>query len=558
MSLIGSLEDLGLGEVLQILSLSQKSGLLSVRGDDGEGIIVLRDGLVLAAQLKGKSMDLRAALVGGRCLDSQEFDHAGECARREGTSLEEALAAHTSLTSERIDLLRRDCVEAAVIAMFMWQTGEFSFDSQGLLAADAPPFTLPNGINAQYLAMEGTRIKDESLHRSQDKLHETAVAAVAEKSLELAQEPERALRTGSRNELPTPGVVGPSFSHLPLVVIDPDLVALEWVKQALVGSFRRIHLFQRWDLGLGPIRQYLASAERPVVLLQPGAQGDSLSGIRNKDDFVARLKSQQSSLPVVWLPADDGPAWKDFGLADGAVTRPSSPQLCDPDAAAQLEQRAEQLRQDLATVLSRCDLASVPVPVSQQTAALKRAAPVGPSPNAAEWLEEATALLAASSSRSEVLAVAIRFAREIFDRVALFRVERDSVVGIAQHGLASAGGPGDEELGRVVLDRAASAWVRDVLEGRRAIRAARCDGGHDSLTALLGRAAPQEAYLAPLESDGVIVAVLYADNLSRNRPLGDTEALERVLQQVGLALEPAGFRDRGDGPPQASRRQDVG
>ena len=77
MSLIGSLEDLGLGEVLQILSLSQKSGLLSVRGDDGEGIIVLRDGLVLAAQLKGKSMDLRAALVGGRCLDSQEFDHAG-------------------------------------------------------------------------------------------------------------------------------------------------------------------------------------------------------------------------------------------------------------------------------------------------------------------------------------------------------------------------------------------------------------------------------------------------------------------------------------------------
>ena len=42
MSLVGSLEDLGLGDILQIVSLSRKSGLLLLRSDDGEGRIVFR------------------------------------------------------------------------------------------------------------------------------------------------------------------------------------------------------------------------------------------------------------------------------------------------------------------------------------------------------------------------------------------------------------------------------------------------------------------------------------------------------------------------------------
>ncbi len=46
MSLVGSLEDLGLGDILQIVSLSRKSGLLSIHSDEGEGRIVFCDGLV--------------------------------------------------------------------------------------------------------------------------------------------------------------------------------------------------------------------------------------------------------------------------------------------------------------------------------------------------------------------------------------------------------------------------------------------------------------------------------------------------------------------------------
>jgi len=150
---------------------------------------------------------------------------------------------------------------------------------------------------------------------------------------------------------PPPEAAPLAVPNAALVVIDPDLVALEWIKRTLKDSFPRIHIFQRWDLGLNPIRQYLARASRPVVLLQPEAQGDPLGGIRNGHDFVARLKAQQPCLPVLWLQENEGPVLSDLGQADGTVARPSSRQLRSLRAARQLEQLAEILRQDLATIL---------------------------------------------------------------------------------------------------------------------------------------------------------------------------------------------------------------
>jgi hypothetical protein len=56
---------------------------------------------------------------------------------------------------------------------------------------------------------------------------------------------------------------------------------------------------------------------------------------------------------------------------------------------------------------------------------------------------------------------------------------------------------------------------------------------------MLGDRPPAEAYVAPIESGGQVVAVLYADNLPGDAPLGDTSALEVVLHHAGLALDRA-------------------
>jgi hypothetical protein len=314
----------------------------------------------------------------------------------------------------------------------------------------------------------------------------------------------------------------------PLVVIDPDLVALEWIKETLQDFFPRIHIFQRWDLGLNPIRQYLARASRPVVLMRPDAAGDPLSGIRNGHDFVARLKSQHSRLPVLLLGDPEAAPVMQVAPADGVLTRPSSLQLRSPRAAAELQALASQFREELATVLAK-DVEAVGDLAPGQS---RKSDPL-------HRLKQVTEALAEASTRGDVRPMVIRFASEIFDRVAMFMVRGDAVAGMAQHGLPSAGGPDDAGLRQIELSSLGCSWFRTILETRRPVRSGPTEAGDYTLSALLGSAAPTEVYLAPIESGGEIVALLYGDNLKSHRPLGDTEALEVVLQHAGLAIERA-------------------
>jgi len=59
------------------------------------------------------------------------------------------------------------------------------------------------------------------------------------------------------------------------------------------------------------------------------------------------------------------------------------------------------------------------------------------------------------------------------------------------------------------------------------------------LISRLGACVPAEAYVAPIESGGRIVALLYADSAPESLPTADTTILEIVLHEAGLALERA-------------------
>jgi hypothetical protein len=133
----------------------------------------------------------------------------------------------------------------------------------------------------------------------------------------------------------------------------------------------------------------------------------------------------------------------------------------------------------------------------------------------------------------------MRFASELFGRVAMFLVRDQLAVGMAGHGLERAGGPDDSSLREVALQADAPSWFRRVLAGAGAVRGAPEDDGDRELCRLLGNAEPGEAYVAPLESGDRIVALLYADNLPGGGSLGETQALEVVLHEAGLALDRA-------------------
>jgi hypothetical protein len=116
----------------------------------------------------------------------------------------------------------------------------------------------------------------------------------------------------------------------------------------------------------------------------------------------------------------------------------------------------------------------------------------------------------------------------------------DEAAGIVQVGLARAGGPGDEQIRELTVDFREPSWFRTVVETRQALRSPPVDESDFQLVGTLGTAAPSEAYVAPIESGGRVVGLLYADNLPDDTPLGDATALEIVLDEAGTALDRTG------------------
>src|SRR5262245_26838808 len=457
MSLVGSLEDLGLADILQIVSLSRKSGMLMLRSESGVGRIVLRDGLVHGAAIKGEPQDLRGMLLAQGCVDADGFDRARSLAGSAAIAIDEALPPDCSLAPDRLATLRRAHVERSVLRMFGWRSGEFSFEIRDDLSADDRELLLPFGLNSQYLAMEATRLGDESRPDApaHDDLDDGDVAEPvfsgedatepdeAETDPMIGAEPQAsraaaldalALGAAQRAEakevfaesaglardgaaspgsaeveiavaatgptavavsvLPEPAAALPPMGHL--VAIDPDLSSLEWLKASLDGLCRRVHIFQHRDAAFDRIRQYLMRGVVPTVVV---SDAHSRRGPRAAT-FVGRLRAIAPAMPILALrPEHLGEAVYD-GI-DGVVFRPNSP-TADTKRWHLYRALATRLRTDLEPWLRG----------EQRVMARRRAL------GALARLKRVSERLRDPSTQGEVLTLVLDFAAEMFARVA--------------------------------------------------------------------------------------------------------------------------------------------
>jgi len=631
MSLVGNLEDLSLGDILQIISLSQKSGVLALAGDHGSARIVFRQGLVQAACLKGSPNDLRELLISGRFIEPSRYDDLVALSQDQGVPIEETLAREAGLTAERIEQLIREAAEAAVFEMFAWPAGDFSFDVRSQLDPDDPQLILQTGLNAQYLAMEGLRLGDERARDSKQGVDSDALTNPGQADLEndptfgsepleldlldevapthlqpelefspppddvpspqpIAQdspithagEPSTSAantlvarvieRTEGADELaqraleveplavaeslppaltpdtPPPvasvaeGVSSPTSSpmepqpgcstkRMPVVLIDPDVMVLEWVKAAIESDFARVHVFQQADHGLARIRQYLIRGESPLVLLSPATRIDPLSGIHGLADFVKRLKAQAPRLVVLGLREDEDAAPSAMpGSLNGVLRRPAREQLA-------LRNQAEDATAGRVLLRALLEILTQEVRQAQQMSG--GPGPTPPPTASLHGLRDATAKLQEASSRGEILPVVLDFASEAFARVAILTIREDEVFAIAGRGIAALEVDPLDSAPPISLKIPEAGWIREVLDSGKPHVGGPTTVADGALLECLGGTQPEQAYLGPIESGSSVIALLYGDQATSGDPMPDTTGIEVVLHHAGLALDRA-------------------
>lgn len=381
MSLVGSLEDLGLGDVLQILGLSRKTGLLHLRSEAGEGTLVFRDGRLMGALLKDGPADLHELVRRSGVVSGEELDAVAAEASENGISLEHALGERTALSEDRLEVLRAAAVESAVLAVFSWRTGEFCFEMREDEGLQASGLLLRMGLSAEYLAMEGARLADEATTPSpppafasdaaadddadfmfsgeegEDDLRPPAavatptpdevVEAVVEHLDDAGETPSAAPLTASA--APEASTAAPAIRETPLIVIEPDLATLEWAKTALASCFARLHAFQRPELGVARVRQYLARGERVAVLVSDRVPPDPLSGARSAAEILDRVKAQSPRAVTVLL--GDGGVSGNGSRVDLRLVRPPADDFVSPRRAPSLHEAGRALAAALVAAL---------------------------------------------------------------------------------------------------------------------------------------------------------------------------------------------------------------
>ncbi len=550
MSLVGNLEDLGLGEILQIVSLSRKSGVLQLNSLDRDGRVIFHDGQVIRASASTfpeniGDLVIRAGMVDiGTLKKALVIQHERDDGRRIG----DILVSNFGVDREAIETVVREQVEKIVYSFFSWDEGAFSFElgDPGELASttlNPLQFMLDSGLNPQWLAMEGSRILDEKRHRGED-LDERG-----ESLIDIDQ-----MLAEVKGEVPVKSSAeGPDVTALTtkpprkFIVVDDDPETAEKIASLLQERKSPVHVFTNYNSFLESVAQADPATTTLVIdLIMPRRDG---RGVLGGLELLEEVRAQYPDFQV--LVMSDHPnreaeqSVRNFGMPtlfpkpkkDDVLTERGRAGLIalvdaiialsedsseEPEQADGLYNIGAELLREMGEVAT-----GTPEQSSQQSPGL-------------HLLRGMLQELNNPSLGGGIILLILRFASELMNRAVILLVKEEEIVGLGQFGIELNGDSADVRVRNVKLPREEDHLFEDALQSFSPYRStAKKSEWNDYFFEQLGGQRPGEVFVGPLVSEGRVVAVLYGDNLPDEKPIGDTEALEIFLSQAGLAMEKA-------------------
>ena len=259
----GKLEDLGLDEILQIIGVSRRTGILTLKSRGREAVLQFRDGLLVRASSTGFQQSLGELLIRKGSVAPESVQQAltiqqqDQFRERIGTILHQQFRIDLQVIEQTV----REQINNVLMTLFAWTEGEFDCVTCEVETVDAAyldpvQLMLALGDSAQeQLVAEGTRL--QQLHGT-DEGEQEASAVVAEETVAAQMQPE------------LPG----------LVLVDDD----EAFAEALAGELREwfeVRCCSRSEEALIAVDTLFRSGRMPTVLvdlIMPKMDGTGLLG----------------------------------------------------------------------------------------------------------------------------------------------------------------------------------------------------------------------------------------------------------------------------------------
>ncbi len=542
MSLVGNLEDLGLGDILQIVSLSQKSGVLALTSGQQKGTIVFANGQVVRAESSQFKSTMGEILLKHKLLSRNDFERAvAELGRSGDRSLNAILSDEFNIPSDKIQAIIKAQIERTVYSFFGWEEGTFNFHLEDPSRGDgsqliAQELRLDQGLSPQWLVAEGRRLVAEGRLVAPDK--DDGINA------------ESSANCTDRRDLPAG--IDPTMK-MPLFIIDDDGPTRSVLKKAFMRAGFEVEVFDLTSALLKACSEKVRQGQRPALLIDlimPRLDGHGILGGLEVMELVA---DKYPDLPMMLMTDHPNAEAEKRAEALGGIAVLRKPK--------KIEIREERGVEVLKNLLSDVDRYLSPFDnrVNREPKDYDIGRDLVAELNLTEpckglQIEESPGLhllkgmlqeLANPLLSGGVILLILRFASELMSRAVIFDVRGSEVIGIGQFGLDATTENVDRMVRELRLSVDEESLFAQVLQQKIAVkgRLGHCASDRTLLTCL-GGGEPSEVFIGPLVSEGKVVAVFYGDNLPDSKPIGNVEAFEIFLSQAGMAMEKV-LRERG-------------
>ncbi len=160
MALEGTLRDFSFADILQLISLQRKTGVLTLKGEENVVTISFQEGRIVGADALNHHLEDRLGLIllrTGRIAE-KELEEALREQEESLKRLGRILIEQGQITSEQVRWALEQQILQIVFRVFRWQDGEYHFSQETDIDYDRD-LVVP--MSADSVIMEGARMTDE-------------------------------------------------------------------------------------------------------------------------------------------------------------------------------------------------------------------------------------------------------------------------------------------------------------------------------------------------------------------------------------------------------------
>jgi len=547
MSLIGSLEDLALGDILQILSLSRKSGILYLNRKGEEGRIIFVDGQITSASSTLRPNNI-LKLLGEKNIipEGQMSKLLQKLKTGDGMDAKSLLIKSNVAEAKTIEDIIQSYITETIFNFFMWKEGNFDFEiveNSGKVYKPGVECCLETPLNPQYLAIEGARKIDETNRDTKP---------------EKRQKDESLLQIKEMEEI---------------IVIDRNADSQTFLKEGLESRGFRTAVMA----DLNSLYEYLETIKDaprfPMVvgnLTIPKSKGEGMLGGMELLEWVV---AEKLTIPIVLLSSiNNEEVVKEAKLLGvyAYLKRPKRFARTSPEINAYMdilekitalyrqyqeagftfkpgmqkkgttvaEEREEndtgyKFIQDITEEITKefqdeTDL--LPTTTGQK---------VETSPGLLT-LKSMIEELMNPNFAGEVTLLIMRFASELLNRGILFLATKNKLKGLGQFGLEAFYKNPNAAVKKMEIEIEEQSLIGKVLKYKSYVKGYMEQTEENrKFVDKIGGDWPEESYAIPLLTTNKVIAIFYGDNVPLNKKLPDMTTFEIFMSQASVVMEKA-------------------